>query len=90
MEQEKKDVSICPHCGSKMKKWRVPLFFTWTSEFFYVCFNDDCPYYQRGWKHMFTTYRNPSSYRYRYDPETGQSGPIPVWSPEDLKDGIME
>lgn len=87
---EKEDKTICPHCGQKMKKWRVPLFSTWTAEFFYVCFNDECPYFQRGWKHMFETYRNPCSYRYRYDPETGQSGPLPVWSHDDLKADIIE
>jgi len=35
----------CPHCESRFRKWRVPDEATWDEEFFYVCFNDDCPYY---------------------------------------------
>ncbi|MBZ4659791.1 MAG: hypothetical protein JG766_1714, partial [Desulfacinum sp.] len=49
------DKTICPHCGSRMKKWRTPDFSTWSAEFFFVCFNDDCPYFTRGWNQMQAT-----------------------------------
>ena len=35
-------------------------------------------------------YNVRSSYRYRYDPGTGESGPIPVWSSEALKADIIQ
>jgi len=84
------DKTLCPHCGVKMKKWRTPPLSTWSAEYFYVCFNDECPYYIRGWKHMEKTTRTACSYRHRYDPESGTSGPLPVWSPDAGKDAIID
>jgi hypothetical protein len=84
------DKTVCPHCGVKMKKWRVPSMSTWSAEYFYVCFNDDCSYYRSGWKHMHETTQVACSYRHRYDPETGACGPLPVWAPDAGKDAIME
>ena len=83
------DKTICPHCGVKMSKWRTPPLSTWTAEYFYVCFNDECSYYVRGWKHMNETTNVACSYRHRYDPETGTAGPLPVWDPDACKDGII-
>lgn len=80
----------CPHCNVQMKKWATPDMSSWDSEMQYVCFNDDCPYYQNGWEWMEQNYAQRASYRYRLNPETGERGPVPVWSPEALRDGIIE
>jgi hypothetical protein len=84
------DKTICPHCGEKMKKWRVPDMSTWSSEYFYVCFNDACSYFVKGWSHMYKTQSVGCSYRHRYDPGTGHEGPLPVWAPESGKESIIE
>jgi hypothetical protein len=55
-----------------------------------ACFNDDCPYYQRGWKWMEENYGVKSSYRYRLDPATGHASPIAVWSQEALRDRVID
>ncbi len=89
-EKKAVDKTVCPHCGQKMKKWKVPPDSTWTNEYHWICFNDDCPYYQKGWKWMEEKYEQRASYRHSYNPETGQMGPIPVWSPNALKSGILE
>jgi hypothetical protein len=80
----------CPHCGSKLKTWRVPDEATWVEEFFYVCFNDDCPYYKKGWDWMMEQYNQKASYRYALNPDTGEALMIPVWSDVATREMIVE
>jgi hypothetical protein len=82
-------VPHCPHCGRKMNKWRVPLASTWANAFFYVCFNDECPYYVQGWERLWEKQATRASYRCRLDPDTGKFAPLPVWSADALKDDII-
>jgi len=84
-----KEVKVCPHCGSRLKLWEPPDNSTWSSNQL-VCFNDECPYFVRGWDHMMKTMEVKASYRYRYDPANGADGPLPCWSYEAHKDHIVE
>jgi hypothetical protein len=72
-----------------MLKWANPQASSWDGEFQYVCFDDKCPYYERGWAWMESRYNLAVSYRYRLDPVTGQRGPLPVWSPQALRSDII-
>jgi len=80
----------CPHCGTRLSKWRVPEESSWSEGFFLVCFNDDCSYFQKGWKWMLDKYEVNASYRFRYDPENDSSGPLPVWSAAAMREWIVE
>ena len=71
----------CPHCDQPMKRWRTPQFGTWSSEWLWVCFNDECSYFRDGWEHMAGQYNVCASFRHSLDPGTGAKGPLPVWSP---------
>ena len=89
-EMPDKKAPLCPHCSQEMKKWKVPIASTWANEFFYVCFNDECPYFVQGWEHMWEQQATKASYRCRLDPDTGEHGPVPVWSYDALKDDIID
>jgi hypothetical protein len=80
----------CPHCGLKMSKWAAPADSKWGTDVQLICFNDDCPYYIRGWEWMKTKFNQNVSYRHRYNPSTGENGPLPVWSSSALREGIIE
>ena len=79
----------CPHCGSRFKKWHVPEEATWSEEFFFVCFNEDCPYYERGWVWMKQQYNQRASYRHAVNSATGASSPLPVWSDSAAREMIV-
>ena len=84
----------CPHCGEEMNIWEVPPVAVgdglgWGTPYLYLCFNDDCPYFVKGWEWMKTQYQQKASYRHRYDPQTGETGPVPVWSVNALKNRVV-
>ena len=73
-----------------MLRWANPEGSSWSGEFQYVCFNDECPYYVRGWEWMKEQYNVAASYRYRLDPDQpARRGPLPVWSADDLRSDII-
>ncbi len=89
------DPHACPYCGDGLKKWEVPhspfeIDCWYDTDFLHICFNDDCPYFLRGWDWMWTRLRRNVSYRHMYNPATGKGGPIPVPTYYALKDGIVE
>jgi len=80
----------CPHCDQELRAFELPEDFGWEGEFQLACFNNDCPYYKRGWEHMEENFAVRASYRYRVDPATGAASPLAVWSPDALKDRIID
>ena len=83
----------CPHCDEKMKKWAVPenpFEATWENEFLYICFNDNCPYYVRGWDHVYRTTFRIASYRFMYNQDKDICSPIPVPSSKALRESIID
>jgi len=94
IERKKSEIKVslrCPHCDAPLKKWEVPqsIFTEWPNEYFYICFNDECPYYVRGWDAM-AAQGNDCSYRLMYDPLTDCCQPAPVHSHLALRNGIIE
>ncbi len=81
---------VCPHCGVKVQPFELPEAAGWGCSFQLACFNDECSYYRRSWVWMQEHFGVRSAYRYRLDPATGASSPLPVWSPTALKDRILD
>jgi hypothetical protein len=80
------DKPNCPHCGTPMSLWEVPpMNFSdglgWGTPYLYLCFNDECPMYVQGWKHLEETYSHRASYRCLCYPGTEQYECMPVFSP---------
>lgn len=80
---------FCPYCRKSLSRWANPEFACWTGDYQYVCFNDECPYFVRGWEWMERHFQVRTSYRHRMDPVTGEAGPLPVWSKDAFKNLII-
>ncbi len=78
----------CPHCGAEMDGIETPLDSSWGGEIHQICFNDECCYFVNSWNKLEAQGIEHVGYRCRVDPR-GACGPIPVTSPQDLKDLIV-
>lgn len=89
------DKPHCPHCRQEMSIWEVPpITFSdglgWGTPYLFVCFNDQCPAYQKGWDHLKDNYAHTASYRCMNYPETDQFEYIPVFGPQGAKGQIID
>ena len=82
-------VPTCPECAEPMKRWATPSESSWEGGYLWVCFNDECGYFVRGWAFMEERFGRRASYRHSMDPSTGARAPLPVWSREALRDQII-
>ena len=76
----------CPHCGTEMNIWEVPSIncgdgLGWGTPYLYICFNDECSLYVKGWDNIKDNYSHNASYRCMNYPGTEQFELITVFSP---------
>jgi RNA polymerase subunit RPABC4/transcription elongation factor Spt4 len=86
---------ICPNCSAEMSLWEVPPFsfsdgLGWGAPYLFVCFNDECPLYVRGWDNIQENYAFNASYRCMCYPGKKQFECIPVFSPMGAKGQIID
>ena len=91
----KMEKPLCPHCEKAMLLWEVPpINFSdglgWGSPYLFVCFNDDCPSYKKGWEHLEETMEAPASYRCINEPGQKNFEYMPVFSPVGAQGGILD
>jgi predicted RNA-binding Zn-ribbon protein involved in translation (DUF1610 family) len=77
---------VCPHCGKEMSIWEVPpITFSdglgWGTPYLFVCFNDECPEYKKGWDNIKENYAYTASYRCMCYPGSKTFEYMPVFSP---------
>jgi hypothetical protein len=79
-----KEAPTCPHCQQVMEQMDAR-HLDWGTTFLWVCFNNNCVFFMKGWKHMMDTYGQLVSYRYMVTPDNGSQGVIPAFSHEYLR-----
>ena len=79
---------VCPHCGGTLTRFGLDES-VWDHAWDLACFNDECPYFVRGWGWMEERYGVHASYRYRIDGRRGFETPVAVWSAAALRDAIL-
>lgn len=75
----------CPHCNAEMSVWEVPAISVgdglgWGEPFLFICFNDDCPLFKKGWDDLMENLGQKSSYRCMNYPGTDNFELLPVFS----------
>ncbi len=75
----------CAHCGEIMCRYDLPpASFSdglgWGTGFLWMCANDDCPIFQKGFEHTISNYGQTSSLRSIVEPDTGNESVIPAFS----------
>jgi hypothetical protein len=78
------EAPTCPHCKSVMEKMDAR-YLDWDSPYLWVCYNNECTLFKRGWNHMMETVGQLVSYRFMIHPQNGQAGVIPAFSQDYLK-----
>jgi hypothetical protein len=68
----------CPHCSGNLKLCHAPPVHVgdglgWGSEFLFVCLNDECPLFIKGWDYIENQYGHVGSYRYMEIPNSKES-----------------
>ncbi len=68
----------CPHCSGDLKLCHAPPVHVgdglgWGSEFLFVCLNDECPLFVKGWEYIENQYGHVGSYRYMEIPDSKES-----------------
>ena len=76
---------VCPHCNKEMDLWEVPpIAFSdglgWGVPYMFVCFNDECPQFEKGWEEIMDNYGHRASCRCICYPGSKTFEYMPVFS----------
>jgi len=82
----------CPHCDVTMVHYDLPpIAFSdglgWGAKFLWVCPNEECPIFRKGYNHNINQYGNTASLRSIIEPDSGLASVVPTLSldPEHFK-----
>jgi hypothetical protein len=77
------EAPTCPHCNTVMEQMDSR-YLDWESPYLWVCFNNECKLFKKGWEHMMESVGQLVSYRFMIHPQGGESGVIPAFSTDYL------
>lgn len=89
------DVHVCPHCEQRMSLCHAPPIHVgdglgWGSEFMFICLNDDCPLFIRGWEYIENQYGHHGSYRFMQLPDSKEAITMMVGSKDAFKGSVVD
>lgn len=69
---------VCPHCRTELTLCHAPAIHVgdglgWGSEYLFICLNDACSLYTKGWEFIERQYGHTGSYRYMELPNSKES-----------------
>jgi len=86
---------ICPHCNTKLTLCHAPPIHVgdglgWGSEYLFICLNDECPLYVKGWNYIENQFGHIGSYRYMKLPNCNENYNMMVGSQDAFTGSIVD
>ncbi|MCB2184013.1 MAG: zinc ribbon domain-containing protein [Desulfobulbaceae bacterium] len=86
---------FCPHCNIRLSCCETPPFHIgdglgWGSDVMFICLNDECPVYVKGWEHIDLQYGHNGTYRYMLLPGEKKGDFLMVGSPDAFTGSIID
>lgn len=84
------EVKVCPHCKENLSCCEAPPIHIgdglgWGSEVLFICLNDSCPVFLKGWDQIEAQYGHHSSYRYMELPDSKERNYMMVGNADAFK-----
>ncbi len=85
----------CPHCSGDLVLCHAPAVHVgdglgWGSEYLFICLNDRCPLFVKGWDYIANQYGHVGSYRYMEIPNSKESYSMMVVGKEAFTGSIVD
>ena len=85
----------CPHCSGDLKLCHAPPVHVgdglgWGSEYLFVCLNDECPLFVKGWDYIANQYGHVGSYRHMEIPNSKETYNMMVVGKEAFTGSIVD
>ena len=85
----------CPHCSGDLVLCHAPAVHVgdglgWGSEYLFICLNDTCPLFIRGWDYIANQYGHVGSYRYMEIPNSKETYTMMVVGKEAFTGSIVD
>ncbi|MFT5698669.1 MAG: hypothetical protein ACI8ZB_001524 [Desulforhopalus sp.] len=88
-------VKICPHCNEELSCCEAPPIHVgdglgWGSEVLFICLNDACSVFLKGWDSIEEKYGHHSSYRYMELPDSKEKNYMMVGNADAFKSCVID
>lgn len=85
----------CPHCSGNLSLCHAPSVHVgdglgWGSEYLFICLNDECPLFCKGWDYIANQYGHVGSYRYMEIPNSKETYSMMVVGREAFTGSIVD